>query len=329
MHSYNKNKDFNNKLLGCKCAYLIDFRYSISAFLFTLSIIDLCRAYDYGITLQSHDFELCTSRSSLIEMLWFCHFFFRSSGSGASVCERDCVCEVIAAMMQQKRNLQIIEWEDLDKRKFYSLGVFMTMTTRATVYPFTLIRTRLQVQKGNSLYNGTFDAFCKILKAEGARGLYRGFMVNSFTLISVRPTSLPTSWWGDPCPVTRPITRSSLWWRAGTGLAGGPKHHGAHRRGVPAADGAGSGGCQLTRFKLKPKMANAKYKVTFGPDQRHCGGRFITRMDCGAFKFVDMWRRSSPTYPNQRRLVAVLITFMEVRNDEPVPTKPVIRVIFL
>ncbi|CAF99900.1 unnamed protein product, partial [Tetraodon nigroviridis] len=49
--------------------------------------------------------------------------------------------------MQQKRNIQIIEWEDLDKRKFYSFGVFMTMAIRATVYPATLIRTRLQVQR--------------------------------------------------------------------------------------------------------------------------------------------------------------------------------------
>ncbi|CAL9696631.1 unnamed protein product [Knipowitschia caucasica] len=86
--------------------------------------------------------------------------------------------------MQQKGVIKIIEWEDLDKRKFYSLGVFMTLTTRATVYPFSLIRTRLQVQKGKSLYSGTADAFCKILKSEGVCGLYRGFMVNTFTLIS-------------------------------------------------------------------------------------------------------------------------------------------------
>ncbi|XP_016354682.1 solute carrier family 25 member 44-like [Sinocyclocheilus anshuiensis] len=86
--------------------------------------------------------------------------------------------------MQQKRNIQIIEWEDLDKRKFYSFGVFMTMAIRTTVYPATLIRTRLQVQKGKSLYTGTYDAFRKILRAEGLRGLYRGFMVTTFTLIS-------------------------------------------------------------------------------------------------------------------------------------------------
>ncbi|XP_062898010.1 solute carrier family 25 member 44-like isoform X2 [Mobula hypostoma] len=86
--------------------------------------------------------------------------------------------------MENKRNIQIIEWEDLDKRKFYIFGVLMTMGIRLSIYPFTLIRTRLQVQKGKSLYTGTFDAFAKILRAEGISGLYRGFLVNTFTLIS-------------------------------------------------------------------------------------------------------------------------------------------------
>uniref|UniRef100_A0A669R196 Solute carrier family 25 member 44 n=2 Tax=Phasianus colchicus TaxID=9054 RepID=A0A669R196_PHACC len=86
--------------------------------------------------------------------------------------------------MEDKRNIPIIEWEHLDKRRFYVLGICMTMMIRVSVYPFTLIRTRLQVQKGKSLYNGTFDAFVKILRTEGAAGLYRGFLVNTFTLIS-------------------------------------------------------------------------------------------------------------------------------------------------
>nr|XP_060613822.1 solute carrier family 25 member 44 isoform X1 [Anolis sagrei ordinatus] len=87
-------------------------------------------------------------------------------------------------MENDKRNIQIIEWEHLDKRKFYLLGVCMTMMIRVSVYPFTLIRTRLQVQKGKSLYQGTFDAFGKILRAEGPAGLYRGFLVNTLTLVS-------------------------------------------------------------------------------------------------------------------------------------------------
>ncbi|XP_029614302.1 solute carrier family 25 member 44a isoform X1 [Salmo salar] len=168
-------------------------------------------------------------------------------------------------MEEKKRNIRIIEWEDLDKKKFYSLGVFMTMTTRATVYPFTLIRTRLQVQKGKSLYTGTFDAFYKILKAEGPRGLYRGFMVNTFTLIS-----------GQAYITTYELVRKyvsqyssnntvkSLW-------AGGAASLVAQTITVPIDMVSqqlmmqGQVG-HLSRFKVKPKimMATSKSKVTFG-----------------------------------------------------------------
>uniref|UniRef100_A0A8B9J065 Solute carrier family 25 member 44 n=1 Tax=Amazona collaria TaxID=241587 RepID=A0A8B9J065_9PSIT len=55
--------------------------------------------------------------------------------------------------MEDKRNIPIIEWEHLDKRKFYVLGICMTMMIR-------------------------------ILRTEGTAGLYRGFLVNTFTLIS-------------------------------------------------------------------------------------------------------------------------------------------------
>lgn len=196
-----------------------------------------------------------------------CDFVISDYAGEEQVCVRRvnlCV-RSSAAMMQQKRNIQIIEWEDLDKRKFYSLGVFMTMTTRATVYPFTLIRTRLQVQKGKSLYNGTFDAFCKILKAEGARGLYRGFMVNSFTLIS-----------GQAYITTYELVRKYVSCYSSNNtvkslVAGGAASLVAQSITVPIdvvsqqlmVQGQG---CQLTRFKLKPKMAMAtsKHKVTFG-----------------------------------------------------------------
>ncbi|KAL6474631.1 hypothetical protein MHYP_G00181920 [Metynnis hypsauchen] len=168
-------------------------------------------------------------------------------------------------MMQQKRNIRIIEWEDLDKRKFYSLGVFMTLTTRATVYPFTLIRTRLQVQKGKSLYNGTFDAFCKILKVEGVRGLYRGFMVNTFTLIS-----------GQAYITTYELVRKYVSHYSSSNtfkslVAGGSASLVAQSITVPIdvvsqhlmMQGQGE---HFTRFKLKPKivMATSKHKVTFG-----------------------------------------------------------------
>ncbi|KAJ8343630.1 hypothetical protein SKAU_G00309590 [Synaphobranchus kaupii] len=167
--------------------------------------------------------------------------------------------------MQQKRNIQIIEWEDLDKRKFYSFGVFMTMTIRATVYPATLIRTRLQVQKGKSLYSGTFDAFFKILRAEGVRGLYRGFMVNTFTLISGQGYITTYEL------VRKYVSRYSSDNTVKSLVAGGSASLVAQSITVPIdvvsqqlmMQGQGE---HLTRFKVKPKMvvAAGKHKVTFG-----------------------------------------------------------------
>lgn len=167
--------------------------------------------------------------------------------------------------MLQKGAIRIIEWEDLDKKKFYSLGVFMTLTTRATVYPFSVIRTRLQVQKGKTLYTGTFDAFCKILRTEGIQGLYRGFMVNTFTLIA-----------GQAYITTYELVRKyvSNYSQSNTVkslVAGGAASLVAQTITVPIdvvsqhlmMQGQGE---HLTRFKVKPKMmlATSKLRLTFG-----------------------------------------------------------------
>ncbi|XP_041853558.1 solute carrier family 25 member 44a isoform X1 [Melanotaenia boesemani] len=167
--------------------------------------------------------------------------------------------------MQQKGAIQIIEWEDLDKRKFYSLGVFMTLTTRATVYPASLIRTRLQVQKGKALYSGTFDAFCKILRTEGLRGLYRGFMLNTFTLVS-----------GQAYITTYELVRKYVSQYSPSNtvksvVAGGAASLVAQTITVPIdvvsqhlmMQGQGE---HLSRFKVKPKMmlATTKRRPTFG-----------------------------------------------------------------
>ncbi|XP_012717962.2 solute carrier family 25 member 44a [Fundulus heteroclitus] len=167
--------------------------------------------------------------------------------------------------MQQKGAIQIIEWEDLDKRKFYSLGVFMTLTTRATVYPASLIRTLLQVQKGKALYTGTFDAFFKILRTEGVRGLYRGFMVNTLTLAS-----------GQAYITTYELVRKYVSHYSPSNtvksvVAGGAASLVAQTITVPIdivsqhlmMQGQGE---HLTRFKVKPKvmLSTAKHKPNFG-----------------------------------------------------------------
>lgn len=77
-----------------------------------------------------------------------------------------------------------IEWKDMDKTKFYFFGPTLFLGIRAILYPANLIKIRLQVQRKNALYNGSRDAFLKVIKTEGFRGLYKGFMVSCFGLFS-------------------------------------------------------------------------------------------------------------------------------------------------
>ena len=42
----------------------------------------------------------------------------------------------------------------------------------------------IQVQHKNAMYSGTFDAYKKISQTEGIRGLYRGFWISCFQVVS-------------------------------------------------------------------------------------------------------------------------------------------------
>nr|CAG4640990.1 EOG090X08ST [Eulimnadia texana] len=61
--------------------------------------------------------------------------------------------------------LKIIEWHMMDKRKFFPLSVTSSFLIRTMLYPFTVIKTRLQIQKG-------------------PRAFYKGFWVNAFSVVS-------------------------------------------------------------------------------------------------------------------------------------------------
>lgn len=86
--------------------------------------------------------------------------------------------------MEKLQNGQMIEWEDLDKRRYYIIGPSLFMFVRGFIYPFNLIKTRLFMQQQKTVYTGTFDAFKKVFKHEGVRGLYRGFIVSAFGMVS-------------------------------------------------------------------------------------------------------------------------------------------------
>ena len=44
--------------------------------------------------------------------------------------------------------IKTVEWEMLNKSKFFPMSMVSNLTVRCILYPLTLIRTRLQVQKG-------------------------------------------------------------------------------------------------------------------------------------------------------------------------------------
>ena len=86
--------------------------------------------------------------------------------------------------MEKLQSGQMIEWDDLDKKRFYVIGPGLFMFVRGTIYPFNLIKTRLFMQEQTSIYSGMIDAFYKVVKREGFRGLFKGFPFSTLGLIS-------------------------------------------------------------------------------------------------------------------------------------------------
>ncbi|VDK76606.1 unnamed protein product [Litomosoides sigmodontis] len=78
---------------------------------------------------------------------------------------------------QSDYGLQVIEWRHLDK---YSLSTYIftsSCSIRFLTYPFNFVKSRLQLQKQNTVYKGVRHALVDIIRSEGLRGLYRGFLM--------------------------------------------------------------------------------------------------------------------------------------------------------
>ncbi|XP_037027220.1 solute carrier family 25 member 44 [Bradysia coprophila] len=80
--------------------------------------------------------------------------------------------------------IRTIEWDMMEKTKFFPLSMLSSFSIRCCFYPLTLIKTQLQVQFKNNIYSGMIDAGYKIYRAEGPAGLYRGFWISSFQTFS-------------------------------------------------------------------------------------------------------------------------------------------------
>jgi len=76
--------------------------------------------------------------------------------------------------MSDEPKFHVIEWDMMDRNKFLSLSVVNSLFLRSVQYPLVLVRTRLQVQRQNTVYKGSLDAFRKIIRTEGFCGLYKG-----------------------------------------------------------------------------------------------------------------------------------------------------------
>lgn len=86
--------------------------------------------------------------------------------------------------LDQYSAITVIEFHMMDAKKYFAFSTVSSFGIRTVLYPFSLIKTRLQLQRHNSTYNSLFDAFRKIRLMEGTKGLYRGFWVNNLTIVS-------------------------------------------------------------------------------------------------------------------------------------------------
>lgn len=76
-----------------------------------------------------------------------------------------------------------INWDELDKPRYYRNGMLVFLGIRFIIYPTVFVKTRLQVQIGKDVYSGTLDAFKKIYRSEGFTGFYKGFSLFALSII--------------------------------------------------------------------------------------------------------------------------------------------------
>ncbi|KAL5582098.1 hypothetical protein UlMin_014540 [Ulmus minor] len=68
-----------------------------------------------------------------------------------------------------------INWDKLDKTKFYVVGAGLFTGVTVALYPVSVVKTRLQVATKDAAEKNAFSVVRGLVKAEGIPGLYRGF----------------------------------------------------------------------------------------------------------------------------------------------------------
>ncbi|XP_027150789.1 solute carrier family 25 member 44 [Coffea eugenioides] len=68
-----------------------------------------------------------------------------------------------------------INWDKLDKSKFYVVGAGIFTGLTVGLYPISVVKTRLQVATKEAVEKDAFSVIKGILRTDGIPGLYRGF----------------------------------------------------------------------------------------------------------------------------------------------------------
>ncbi|KAK6928073.1 Mitochondrial substrate/solute carrier [Dillenia turbinata] len=68
-----------------------------------------------------------------------------------------------------------INWDKLDKTKFYVVGAGIFTGVTVALYPVSLVKTRLQVASRDTAERSAISVIRSTLKSDGIPGLYRGF----------------------------------------------------------------------------------------------------------------------------------------------------------
>ncbi|KAL6012037.1 hypothetical protein ACLOJK_002508 [Asimina triloba] len=68
-----------------------------------------------------------------------------------------------------------INWDKLDKTKFYVVGAGLFTGVTVALYPISVIKTRLQVASKETMEKNAFAVARNLVRTDGIRGLYRGF----------------------------------------------------------------------------------------------------------------------------------------------------------
>lgn len=79
------------------------------------------------------------------------------------------------AARPQERYQSEINWDKLDKPKFYVVGAGIFTGITVALYPISVVKTRLQVADHYSPEKNAFSVLRGVFKTDGIPGLYRGF----------------------------------------------------------------------------------------------------------------------------------------------------------